>query len=375
VDLSADALGIGNHEAGSGRPVTTEAFDMRCYTGQHRFYAGIDLHARSMYIHILDHQGKTVLERELPAEPQAFLDAMKPFRDGLVVGCECMFAWYWLADLCEDHQIPFVLGHALYMRMIHGGKSKTDRIDAAKLASMLRGGLFPMAYVYPRAKRQTRDLLRRRSFFVRQRAQLIAHIQNTNTQFNLAPLPKKLTYAANRSPAIAHRFEHPSTKLAVAADLGLIDAYDHQIAELERHLVKNARVDDPVTFGQLRTVPGIGPILGLILLYEVDDIARFPEAGNFLSYARLVRCAHVSAGKMKGSGGKKIGNAHLKWAFSEAACLMLRSCLPVKSWMQRQEKKKGKKKALSILEAKIGRAVYHLWRKQVPFDAKRFLNG
>jgi transposase len=348
---------------------------MRCYTGQHRFYAGVDLHARSMYTHVLDHQGKTVFEQDLPAEPGVFLDAMKPFRDGLVVGAECMFSWYWLADLCEDHQIPFVLGHALYMRMIHGGKAKTDRIDAAKLASMLRGGLFPMAYVYPRAKRQTRDLLRRRSFFVRQRAQLIAHIQNTNTQFNLPPLSKKLTYAANRSPEIAERFAHPSTRLAVAADLGLIDAYDQQIAELERHLVQNAKIDDPVTFGQLRTVPGIGPILGLILLYEVDDIARFPEAGNFLSYSRLVRCAHVSAGKVKGSGGRKIGNAHLKWAFSEAACLMIRSCLPVKSWMQRQEKKKGKRKALSILEAKIGRAVYHLWRKQVPFDVKRFLNG
>jgi transposase len=346
---------------------------MRCYTGQHRFYAGVDLHARSLYVHILDHAGKTVFEKDLPAEPQAFLDAIAPFRESLVVGAECMFAWYWLADLCEDHQIPFVLGHALYMRMIHGGKSKTDRIDAAKLASMLRGGLFPMAYVYPRAKRQTRDLLRRRSFFVRQRAQLITHIQNTNTQFNLAPLSKKLTYAANRSPAIAERFAHPSTRLSVTADLSLIDGYDQQIAELERHLVKNAKVDDPVTFGLLRTVPGIGPILGLILLYEIDQISRFPEAGNFLSYSRLVRCSHVSAGKVKGSGGKKIGNAHLKWAFSEAACLLLRALPAAKAWMQRQERKRGKRKALSILEAKLGRTVYHLWRKQVPFDAKRFL--
>jgi transposase len=217
--------------------------------------------------------------------------------------------------------------------------------------------------------------LRRRSFFVRQRAQLITHIQNTNTQFNLPPLSKKLTYAANRSPEIAERFAHPSTRLSITADLGLIDGYDQQIADLERHLVKNARVDDPVTFGLLRTTPGIGPILGLILLYEIDQIGRFPEAGNFLSYSRLVRCSHVSAGKVKGSGGKKIGNAHLKWAFSEAACLMLRSLPAAKAWMQRQERKRGKKKALSILEAKLGRAVYHLWRKQVPFDAKRFLNG
>src|SRR2546429_7016801 len=172
---------------------------MRFYTQPHRFYCGIDLHARTMHVCVLDHEGNVVFDRNLPCRPETLLRALAPFRDGLVVGAECMFAWYWLADLCEDEGIPFVLGHALAMKMIHGGKTKTDRIDAAKLASMLRGGLFPMGYVYPRARRQTRDLLRRRSFFVRQRAQLIAHVVNTNTQFNLPPLPKKLTYAANRT--------------------------------------------------------------------------------------------------------------------------------------------------------------------------------
>jgi transposase len=348
---------------------------MRCYTGQHRFYVGVDLHARTMYVHVLDHKGKTVFEQDLPADPEVFLRAIRPFRKDLVVGCECMFAWYWLADLCEDHGIPFALGHALAMKHIHQGKSKSDRLDAGKLAAMLRGGLFPLAYAYPRAKRQTRDLLRRRSFFVRRRAQLIAHVVNTNTQFNLPPLSKKLTYAANRTPELFDRFTDPSTRLMVAADLVLVDHYDHEIAALERYLVPHAKVDDPVTFGLLRTVPGIGPILGLILLYEIDDIGRFPEAGNFLSYARLVRCEHSSAGKVKGSGPKKMGNAHLKWAFSEAACLLIRAVPAAKAWVQRQEKKKGKRKALAILEAKIGRTVYHLWRKQVPFDLKRFLKG
>jgi len=344
------------------------------YNQPHQFYAGVDLHARSMFVHVLSAKGKTVFERDLTAEPDAFLDAVKPFRKNLVVGCECMFAWYWLADLCEDQRIPFVLGHALAMKHIHGGKAKSDKIDASKLANMLRGGMFPLAYVYPRAKRQTRDLLRRRSFFVRQRAQLITHIVNTNSQFNLPPFSKKLSYAANRSAEIADRFADPSTRLMIHTDLNLIDAYDSQIAELERHLLKSAKVDDPVTFGFLRTIPGIGPILGLILLYEIDRIERFPEAGNFLSYSRLVRCAHASAGKVKGFGGKKIGNAHLKWAFSEAACLMLRTCIPVKAWMQRQESKRGKRKALSVLEAKIGRTVFHLWRKQQAFDVKKFLH-
>jgi transposase len=109
-----------------------------------------------------------------------------------------------------------------------------------------------------------------------------------------------------------------------------------------------------------------------VLLYEIDQIARFPEVGNFLSYSRLVRCEHESAGKKKGSGGKKIGNAHLKWAFSEAACLMLRAEADAKKWLDRQTRKRGKKKALSVLEAKLGRAVYHVWSKQQAFDLRRF---
>ena len=346
---------------------------MRTYKTQHSYYCGVDLHARSLFVNVLDDTGKTRLAQDLPASPSVFLDAVKPYRQGIVVGCECMFAWYWLADLCERESIPFVLGHALAMKAIHGGKAKNDKLDAEKIAGLLRGGFFPMAYVYPKDKRETRDLLRRRSFFVRQRAQLIAHIQNTNSQYNHPPFDKKLTYKGNRNTQIADRFEHLSTRLSITADLNLIDSYDTEIASLETHLVKSAKVDDPTTFAFLRTVPGIGPILGLVMLYEIDAISRFAEVGNFLSYSRLVTCTHESAGKVKGVGGRKIGNAHLKWAFSEAASLMLRSFPAAKSWMQRQSKKRGKKKAHAILEAKIGRTVYHMWRKQVAFDAKKFL--
>lgn len=345
------------------------------YATQHQFYCGVDLHARSMYVHVLDSKGKVRFDRDLPTDPDEFLDALKPFRKNLVVGCECMFAWYWLADLCDAKKIPFVLGHALAMKHIHGGKSKSDKIDAGKIAGLLRGGLFPQAYVYPKAKRQTRDLLRRRTYFVRQRAKLIAHIVNTNSQFNLPPLPKKLTYAGNRSAEIAERFADPSTRLMIESDLAMIDSHDGALKAIELHLTRTAKVDDPVTLGFLRTVPGIGPILSLILLYEIDAIERFPEVGNFLSYSRLVRGEHSSAGKVKGLGPKKLGNAHLKWAFGEAACLMKRCCAPVRAWCQRMEKKRGKRKTTAVLEAKLGRTVYHLWRKQQAFDLKRFLQG
>src|SRR5262245_61544736 len=146
------------------RPLFSETM-MRFYNQQHRFYCGVDLHARTLSLCVLDDQGAKRLERTIDAAPDAFLQAVAPYRDGLAVACERMFAWYWLADCCAAEAIPFVLGHALYMKAIHGGKAKTDTIDAHKVAVLLRGGMLPQAYVYPRGMRETRDLLRRRTFF------------------------------------------------------------------------------------------------------------------------------------------------------------------------------------------------------------------
>jgi transposase len=309
---------------------------MRFYTTQHRFYAGIDLHARTMHLCVVDAAGTVVFDKGLPCRPEALLRALEPFRDGLVVGAECMFAWYWLADLCVEKDIPFVLGHALYMRAIHGGKAKNDRIDAGKIARLLRGGTFPIAYAYPKGMRATRDLLRRRTYLVRKRAELMTHLQILNAQYNLAPFPKKLSFAANRTEMnVAARFAEPNVQKSAAADLAIIDALDAQIGALELYLVRTAKVDDVQTFHRLRSIPGVGKVLVLILLYEMHDVARFASAGQFLSYARLVRCAHESAGKKLGSGGKKIGNAHLRWAFAEAACLFLRGSERAKKWKER----------------------------------------
>jgi transposase len=345
---------------------------MRFYQQQHRFYCGVDLHARTMYLCIVDPAGAILFHQNLPADAQAFREAIGPYRDGLVVACECMFAWYWLADLCQAEGIAFVLGHALYMKAIHGGKTKNDKIDAHKIATLLRGGTLAQAYVYPAGMRETRDLLRRRSFLVRQRSLLIAHIQNEASQYNLPAFAKKLSYAANREELqVADHFHDPSVKLSIQTDLALIDAYDQRIAEVELYLERHAKIDDGNTYQRLRSIPGVGKILALILLYEIHDIGRFAEVGNFLSYARLVRGSHESAGKKKGAPGKKIGNAHLKWAFGEAACLLLRNSERAKAWMQRKEKKHGKAKALAILAAKLGRTVYHLWRKREVFDEAR----
>jgi transposase len=349
---------------------------MRFYTLQHRFYCGIDLHARTMHVCILDHQGQVVFDKKLPCQPKALLSAVAPFRDGLVIGVECMFAWYWLADLCQAEHIDFVLGHALYRKAIHGGKAKNDQIDTGKIARLLRGGTFPLAYAYPQGMRATRDLLRRRSYLVRQRAALLTHLQILNSQYNLAPFPKKLAYAANRAELdIAGRFADASVQKNAAADLAVIEALDVQIAELELYLARTAKVDDLQTFYRLRSIPGVGKILALTLLYEIHAVRRFEEVGQFLSYARLVRCAHESAGKKVGSGGKKIGNAHLRWAFGEAACLFLRGSERAKQWKQKQRARCGEAKALAILAARLARAVYPMLRKGEAFDETRFWQG
>jgi transposase len=346
---------------------------MRFYKQPHRFYAGVDLHARTLYVCVLDQAGTTVFHQNLTADPATFLHAIAPFREGLVVTCECMFAWYWLADLCVAEGIPFVLGHALYMKAIHGGKAKNDKLDAFKIATLLRGGMLPQAYVYPKGMRETRDLLRRRMFLVHKRAEAITHVQNTNSQYNLPAFGKKLAYAGNRAElAVAERFTDPSVRKSVEIDLDLIDHLDQSIADVELYLTRTAKVDDIHTYERLKTVPGVGPILALVLLYEIHDIRRFDTVGQFLSYARLVRPDHESAGKKHGFGNKKIGNAHLRWAFAEAVCLFLRGNDQAKRWQARKEKKHGKGKALAILAAKLGRAVYHMLRKGQPFDAARF---
>jgi transposase len=105
---------------------------MRFYTHQHRFYSRIDLHARLLASCTIDQAGNVVLRKPIPDDKQLLLDVLAPFRPVVAVCVECLFAWYWVADLCAEHGIPFVLGHALYMKAIRGGKAKDDDIDAEK---------------------------------------------------------------------------------------------------------------------------------------------------------------------------------------------------------------------------------------------------
>src|SRR5919109_3199609 len=287
---------------------------MRFYTQTHTYYCGIDLHARWMYLCVLNQPGDVLLHRNVRACPEAFLKAIEPFRQDLVVAVEGIFTWYWLADLCTQQGIEFVLGHALYMKAIHGGKAKNDKIDSHQIAVLLRGGMIPLAYVYPPQMRSTRDLLRCRTYLMRQRAELLAHVQQTNSQYNLPEIGKKIAYKANRS-GVAERFPEPAVQKSIEVDLALIGHYDHLLRDMELSVLNTAKQHEANTLYLLRTIPGIGEILSLVLLYEIHDIHRFPRVQDFVSYCRLVKCAKESAGERDGTSRPKNGNAYLQWAF------------------------------------------------------------
>jgi transposase len=344
---------------------------MRLYSNQHRYYCGIDLHAKTMYVCVLDQAGAVMVHRNLPTTREAFEKVIGPFREEVVVCVECMFSWYWIADLCSELGVAFVLGHALYMKAIHGGKSKNDKIDSQKIAALLRGGMLPMAHAYPQEHRSTRDLLRRRMYLMHQQSELLAHIQNTNTQYNLPGLEKRIGSPSNRI-SLAEHFEEPMVRMSIEADMEVLDRLHEVLLKIERTVLAQAREADPVDLQLLRTVPGIGKILALVILYEVEDVKRFVKVGNFISYARLVKCSRESAGKKSGARNSKIGNAHLKWAFSEAAVLFLRDHQAAKDWHEKLVGRYGKGKALSIMAQKLGRTVYFMLKRKEPFDSKRF---
>lgn len=199
------------------------------------------------------------------------------------------------------------------------------------------------------------------------RAELLAHIENTNSQYNLAPFSKKLSYRSNRE-GVADRFDDPAVYKTIAVDLHLLDSYDKLLNDLELYILKSARQHDSQVLYLLQTIPGVGKILSLVMLYEIHDINRFPTVADFISYCRLVKPQRESAGKRSGGRNSKIGNAHLKWAFSEAAVLFLKGNDRAKEYHHRRVSKHGKGKALSILAQKLARSVYFMLKRKESFN-------
>ncbi len=339
-----------------------------------KYYCGIDLHADVMYVCVLDKNGVLQFHHEMPTDFARLLKHLKPYLANIAICAESTFNWYWLADGCAKQEIPFFLGHALYMKLIHGGKAKNDRIDSKSLADLLRTGFFPPAYPYPEKMRATRDLLRRRHRFSMLRAGFLRHIKILLYQQGHVALPSFNNEKAQQIRDVFKPFKvSAEVQLSIDYDLGMIEHLDTILPKMEWTILKSAKHHDSHAFALLRTLRGLGPILSLTILYEIHTIKRFLTVQKFSSYARVVKVERSSHGKNLGAKNNKIGNPYLRWAFGQLATNGQRFYPETKEYTQQLIKKLGKRKAYSLLAHKFAVAVYYMLKNKTAFDVKRFV--
>ena len=347
---------------------------MQCAKIESDYYCGIDLHARTMYVCIMDKMGEILFRRNMKNDFGLLTRALEPYRPSVSVGVESTYNWYWLADGCHAAGLPFYLGHALYMKAIHGGKKKNDRLDAQTLTNLMRTNYFPEAYAYPREMRATRDLLRRRHRYVALRAACYTHIQNTFTQQAILDSLSGEVKRKSSRRQIPSLLPDPDLHMSVDCDLDLVDALDPVIHRIEKQVLAQAKHHDRNAFSILMTTPGVGEMLALTILYEIHTITRFRSASAFSSYSRVVKVERTSVGKKTKGGNQKIGNPHLKWAFSEIILVAQTSSPLIKKYYEKLKSKHEPGKAKSIIAHKFAVAIYYMLKNRQAFDEKRFVS-
>ena len=346
---------------------------MRLYKTETEFNCGIDLHSKCMYACVMDRDGKILVHRNIQRNDfEYFLKLVRAYKHDLTVCAECTFNWPWLADACEDAGITFVMAHALYLRSIHMDKKKNDKEDSRKIADLLRTNMIPYSYVYPRHMRPLRTLLRTRMNYVWDRSELLGK-QTCRLMAEGKHLEKVPQRPRDRwKQAVIELHTDPYLKALVEIDCALIEQLDKQIDRLERIIMTSAKRERWQDLHVLLSVPGIGKVLALTILYEIGEISRFRRHQDFASYARLVKGSVASAGKITGTRGAKMGNGYLKWAFKECVLVAKRSHPEIKAMAQRLEVKHDRATANAILAHRMARAIYYMLSHGVAFSMELF---
>jgi transposase len=329
-------------------------------------YCGIDLHSNNHVVVVIDEEDRRRMEKRLPNDVTATLALLEPWRDaiaGIVV--ESTFNWYWLVDGLMDHGYRVHLANTAAVVQYEGLKHTEDRYDAFFLAHLLRLGILPTGYIYPRAQRAVRDLLRRRLQLVRTRAQQLITVQSQIWRVTGVRVPSAMI----RKPGFVPTLPDPHDRIAADSHLAVLRTVSAEITRLEEVACKAATLRPE--FAILKTIKGVGPVLGLTIMLETGDIRRFPSVGDYSSYCRLVRTERLSNGKRKGAGNAKAGNRYLSWAFAEAAHFCVRFEPRAKRFYERKKAKTNGIVAIRATAHKLARASYYMLKDQVPFEAER----
>lgn len=332
-------------------------------------YAGIDLHSTNSVLAVIDHTGQLLRSKRLSNDLTAIVAELEPFGSELTgIAVESTYNWYWLVDGLMDHDFTVRLVNTTAVPQYDGLKHGDDHSDARHLAELMRLGLLPEGYIYPREQRATRDLLRRRAMLVRQATQVLLSMQSTYSRITgRCAGGRSLLKLTSDDLEVA--LPDLTVRYGVLAQLKVWQVLQEQIDQIERWVLKDiTRRDDLLC---LQSTPGIGSILGMTILLETGEIGRFASVGDYASYCRMVESVRWSNGKRKGRGNSKCGNRYLCWAFVEAANFAIRFSPPIKRWYDRKRSKRHRVVALKAVAHKLARAAYYMLRDHQPFRLER----
>jgi transposase len=335
-----------------------------------KLYGAIDLHSNNNVLVLIDEQDRVVYERRLPNELPRVLEQLARYRDDIqAMAIESTYNWYWLVDGLMEAGYEVRLVNTVAVTIYNGMKYTDDEDDARHLAHLLRLGILPTGYIYPKSERSVRDLLRKRSQMVRCRTAQILSIQNLVSR-NCGHGISQEDIRRLDDDAVRRLCENdPSRILAIQSNRVVLRCLDEQVDLLEKTVLKQAKMKPD--FEKLLTIDGIGKVLGMTVMYEVGTIERFEKVGCFASYARCVESKRVSNGKKKGSNNGKNGNKYLSWAFVEAAHSAIRYNERIRRFFQRKKAKRNATLAIKAVAHKLARATYHVLKDQTPFDVDR----
>lgn len=334
-------------------------------------YSGIDLHGNNNVTLLLDEHDRVIYQKRLPNQLPIILEQLAPYQEDITgVVVESTYNWYWLVDGLMEADYRVHLANPTAIQQYSGLKYTDDNSDARWLAHLLRLGVLPEGYIYPKEQRPLRDLLRKRGHLVEQQTSNILSVQNiiarnTGTRLRSEKI-KQLT-----QDEVQAILPNENQSLSVMSALRVISCLADQIKIVEKR-VQNQIKKTPL-YELLQSVNGIGPILAQTILLETGDIRRFESVGDYASYCRLVGSEKLSNGKRKGKGNAKSGNKYLSWAYSEAAHFAVRFNPKIQSFYQRKASKTKVPVAYKTVAHKLARACYHIMCNEVPFDvAKAF---
>jgi transposase len=317
-----------------------------------------------------DECGKKVFCKRLPNDLPNVLTALEPFREQIeAIAVESTYNWYWLVDGLMDAGYNVRLANPAAIDQYDGIKDVGDRTEATFLAELLRLGILPEGYIYPKQERSARDLIRRRMLLVRQRTAITLSLQCTFARQTGRSMAWSSLSQLDTEEFSELLGDDELLLSTVEEQRAVVEFFNQKISLLEKKVLTLAKLKPE--FERLLTLPGIGKILGLTIMYETGDIARFPKAGNYTSYCRCVDAKCQSNGKKKGSNNRRNGNKFLCWAYVEAAHYALRFCPPARSFYDRKKAKKNGALATKALAAKWAKAAYHVLKDQTDFDVAR----